>query len=264
MSATPFLEQLDGLLGEASRRRGNLVLVRGEAGIGKSTLVEAFAAGRAGRVLWGTCDPVVPPRPLAPILDIAEQVGGELLATVVEGDRHRMFNAFLALLRAEGGPWIAVLEDLQWADEATLDLLRVVGRRVAQLPALVVGTFRDDDVGPDHSLSVALGDVPTASMMSVRLPPLSVAAVGELAAGDRDRCRRPPRGCRRKSLLRHRGDRGRREPICPRRSATRSGHAYVASPLPALRVMRAASVLGQRCDADVLSVVAGEPRGGYR
>ena len=53
------LEQLDSLLAEAAWRRGRLVVVRGEAGIGKSTLVEAFASGRSGRVLWGMCDPVV-------------------------------------------------------------------------------------------------------------------------------------------------------------------------------------------------------------
>ena len=48
-----------------------MVLIRGEAGIGKTTLVEAFTSGRRRRVLWGMCDPIVPPRPLAPVVDIA-------------------------------------------------------------------------------------------------------------------------------------------------------------------------------------------------
>ena len=76
-----------------------------------------------------------------------------------------------------------ILEDLQWADEATLELLRVAGRRAAQLRAVIVATFRDDEVGPDHPLSAALGDIPAASMVSVGLQPLSVAAVEHLAAG---------------------------------------------------------------------------------
>ncbi len=177
------LEQMDALLGEAALGRGRLVVVRGEAGIGKSTLVDEFSAGRSSRVLWGICDPVVPPRPLAPIFDIADQVGGVLEAALADPDRHRIISAFLALLRADGGPWIAVLEDVQWADEATLEVLKVVGRRAAQLRAIVIATYRDDEVGPDHPLSIALGDIPAASTVSITLPPLSVAAVEELSAG---------------------------------------------------------------------------------
>ena len=123
------LEQLDGLLAEASWRRGRLVLLRGEAGAGKTSVVEAFTSGRARRVLWGMGDPVVPPRPLAPVFDIAEQAGGVTQAASSAPDRHRIVSAFLAVLRAAGGPWIVVLEDVQWADEATLEILRVVGRR---------------------------------------------------------------------------------------------------------------------------------------
>ena len=204
------LEQLDSLLAEAAWRRGRLVVVRGEAGIGKTTLVEAFASGRSGRVLWGMCDPVVPPRPLAPIFDIAEQVGGELRSALADPDRHRILSAFLGLLRAEGGPWVVVLEDVQWADEATLELLRVVGRRAAQLRALVIATFRDDEVGPDHPLSAALGDIPAASMVSL-CPPALVRDRG------RDNWRREPRSTRslctaprREPLFRHRDSRRRR------------------------------------------------------
>ncbi len=178
-----FLEQLDALLGEAAWRGGRLVLVRGEAGIGKTSLLRAFTSGRDGRVLWGTCDPVSPPRPLAPIVDIAQQVAGDLRVALADQDRHRVFSAFLDVLRAEGAPWVAVLEDLQWADDATLELLKIVGRRVAQMPAVVLVTFRDEEVGPEHPLSATLGDIPASSTVSIQLPPLSVAAVEELAMG---------------------------------------------------------------------------------
>ncbi len=99
-----LLGGLDSLLGEAVWHGGRLVLVRGEAGIGKSTLVKAFTSGREGRVLWGACDPVTPPRPLGPILDMADQGPPGLRQAIDAGDRHQVSSAFLGLLRAEGGP----------------------------------------------------------------------------------------------------------------------------------------------------------------
>ena len=188
------LEQLDGLLGEAAWRRGRLVLVRGEAGIGKSTLVDEFTSGRSARTLWGFCDPLVPPRPLAPIFDIAAQVGGELA-----GGPHRSRPTpdhlrLPRVLRADGGPWVAVLEDVQWADEVTLEVLTVVGRRVPQLKALVIATYRDDEVGPDHPLSVALGDIPVASRCRYLCRPSPSAQSRNCRSGPpstRRRCTRP-------------------------------------------------------------------------
>lgn len=176
-----MLDQLDDLLGQASSGRGRLVLVRGEAGIGKTALVESFVSGHGGRVLWGACDPVTPPRPLAPITDIAVQAGGELLEALADPSRHRIIAAFLALLRRDGGPWVAVVEDAQWADEATLELLGISGRRISQMPALAVVTIRDDDLEPGNALSVALGDIPVSSMVTIRPAPLSQQAVAELA-----------------------------------------------------------------------------------
>ena len=250
------LEQLDGLLAEASWRRGRLVLLRGEAGVGKTSVVEAFTSGRAKRVLWGMCDPVVPPRPLAPVFDIAEQAGGVLQAALSDPDRHRIVSAFLATLRAEGGPHIAVLEDVQWADEASLEILRVVGRRSAQLRALVIATFRDEEVGPDHPLSVALGDIPASSTVSICLPPLSVSAVQELATGtpvDPQTLHRVTAG----------------NPFFVTEVLAAGGASLPPTvreavwararrlPPAGLRIVRAASVLGTRCDPGILCAVAG-------
>lgn len=81
-----LLDQLDRLLADAARGQGRLVLVRGEAGIGKTTLVRQFTAGRERRTLWGMCDPLDPPRPLAPVFDIAGQVGGELRLALDSSD----------------------------------------------------------------------------------------------------------------------------------------------------------------------------------
>jgi DNA-binding CsgD family transcriptional regulator/tetratricopeptide (TPR) repeat protein len=249
------LDQLDGLLGEAAWDRGRLVLVRGEAGIGKTTLVEEFTSGRAQRVLWGTCDPVVPPRPLAPIFDIAATVGGALQAALVESDRHRILSAFLAVLRAEGGPWIAVIEDVQWADEATLEVLKIVGRRAAQLRALVIATYRDDEVGPDHPLSITLGDIPAASTVSISLAALSVGAVEQLSAGtaiDAQQLHKVTAG----------------NPFFVTEVLAAGGADVPSTVREAVwartkrlsttgsQIVRAASVLGPRCDVEILGEVA--------
>ncbi len=180
-----YVAQLTESLAEAGRGRGRLVLISGEAGIGKSALVDSFSAGRGGgdRVLWGTCDAVAPARPFAPLVDIGEQVGGDLREALRDGDRHRACDAFLHLLRSKPQPRIVVFEDLQWVDEATLDLLRAVGRRLRTISALVLGTYRDDEVGADHPLRLALGDVPATAVTTIRLPPLSSAAVRTMVEG---------------------------------------------------------------------------------
>jgi predicted ATPase len=248
------LAGLDQLLGEAAAGRGHLVLLRGEAGIGKTTVVDAFTSGRSGRLLWGTCDPVMPPRPLAPIADIAAQVGGDLHSALERSDRHRVMSALLGLLRADGGPWIMVVEDLQWGDDATFELLQVVGRRIAQLPALVVATARDDELGPDHPMTDTLGDIPAASTVSIALPPLSVAAVAELA---RDTAIDP--------VALHRAAAG--NPFFVTEVIAAGGPRLPASVRDAVRarvrrlgpsardVLSAAAVLGPRCDTDVLIAV---------
>src|SRR5438132_12864978 len=94
----------------------------------------------------------------------------------------RFFNKFLDLLSPAGDAALAVFEDVHWADEATLDLLVFLGRRVTQTRALVLVTFREDEVGPSHPLRTVLGDLATAeSVQRMTVPPLSRAAVAALA-----------------------------------------------------------------------------------
>ena len=169
---------------EGAGAGGRLVLVAGEAGAGKTALVAAFCREHAvGPTLWGVCDPVVPARPFAPVADIAAQAGGSLRAALEEGDRTRVFDAFLALLRGQPAGALVVFEDLHWADEATLDLVRVVGRRLHELRLLFVGTFREEEVGSEHALRLAVGDLPAGTVVEVRVPPLSPNAVTALATG---------------------------------------------------------------------------------
>jgi DNA-binding CsgD family transcriptional regulator len=155
--------------------RGALVLVAGEAGIGKTALVRAFCAGVDGaRVLTGACDALHTPRPLGPFIDM-----DGALAEVADRGAGAVFAAFADDLRRRS-PTIVVLEDLHWADEATLDLIRLLARRIETVPALVLATYRDDELDRTHPLRVVLGELPR----SQRLTPerLSAAAVASLAA----------------------------------------------------------------------------------
>jgi DNA-binding CsgD family transcriptional regulator/tetratricopeptide (TPR) repeat protein len=180
-----FLEALEAELREAAAGSGRVVLLRGEAGVGKTALVERFVDDRRGsaRVLWGACDALVTPRPLGPLLDIAAEVGGPLAAAVAAAQRPQVFAALLEELRSTRRPTLVVFEDVHWADEATLDVLRFLVRRLRSTHALLVVTVRDDEVAANHPLQAAIGELATlGTVRRLVLPPLSVEAVRELAA----------------------------------------------------------------------------------
>lgn len=193
MNPSQLLER-DALLRElrehcdhAAKGAGRLVFVGGEAGAGKTSLVRQFVADQTASVtlLQGSCDPMSVPRPLGPVLDFAGDVGPEFAAAVEDGaQRERLFALLLGRLRSGSRPHLLVLEDLQWADDATLDLLRYLGRRVADSRALIAGTYRDDEVGGKHPLRRVLGDLAgSAAVHRLTVPALSVEAVARLAAG---------------------------------------------------------------------------------
>ncbi len=178
-----FFTELEGLLGAVAAGNGRLALIGGEAGIGKTSLVERFtdAHKAKARVLWGACDALLTPRPLGPLYDIAQQTQGRLLA-LLEGEAPRapIFAAVLDEMKGARGPSIAVIEDVHWADEATLDLLKFLGRRISRTTCLLVVTYRDDEVGAEHPLRLVLGDLPSRLVARLGLPPLSEDGVKRL------------------------------------------------------------------------------------
>jgi len=178
---TLLARQLDFVRDQSSGRLG---LVGGEAGIGKTTLLRTFC-GQAGgsRLLWGACDSLFTPRPLGPFVDIAATSGGELAR--LAGSRARPYEVAAALideLRRGASPTIVVLEDMQWADEATLDAVRLLTRRIEGAPGLVILTYRDDELGPTHPLRFLLGELPRQdSVFRIKVQRLSADAVATLA-----------------------------------------------------------------------------------
>ena len=179
------LSTLGELLGSVrSTSAGRLVLVSGEAGVGKTALLRCFcdALGPRTRVLWGNCDPLFTPRPLGPLLAVAEDAGGEL-AELVSGVvlPHELVAALVRDLRAQI-PTVLVLEDVHCADEASLDVLKLLARRVETVPALIVASCRDEDLDRRHPLRIMLGELATnRALARIKLAALSAEAVASLA-----------------------------------------------------------------------------------
>jgi DNA-binding CsgD family transcriptional regulator len=172
---------------EATRHgRGALVFVSGDAGVGKTTLTRKFCeiVARTARIAWGICEPLSTPRALGPLFDIADALGLELPLLRTATERQHVFRVLLETLRRPGLPTVLVFEDIHWADEASFDLLRYLGRRVGETKGLILATYRDDEAGPKHPLRVLLGDLATAEAVHrTTLSPLSESAVRALAQG---------------------------------------------------------------------------------
>jgi DNA-binding CsgD family transcriptional regulator/tetratricopeptide (TPR) repeat protein len=173
---------LADLFGEVrSSSHGRLVVVAGEAGVGKTALLRAFCASHAPpRLLWAGCEPLRTARPLGPLLDVAEALGGEFQELVAGAAEPH--DVALALMRAlRGGPLtVLVVEDVNWADEATLDVLTLLAARVASVPAFVLVSYRDDEHGGSPQLRTLLAEM-GGGRGRLRIAPLSEGAVTELA-----------------------------------------------------------------------------------
>ncbi len=164
------------------------MLVAGEAGVGKSALLEQLQADVPdARWSWGACDGLFTPRPLGPLFDLAGQLGGELLRLCrAQAAREELFDALLRQVSEPGALRVLVMEDVHWADEATVDLLRFLGRRLRNASVLLIATYRDDGLTVADPLRIALGDLATQrSTRRVGLTSLSAEAVRVLAGGSR-------------------------------------------------------------------------------
>lgn len=168
-------------LEDAAAGSGRVVVVTGEAGIGKTALLAAIARTHgSGRLfLDGACDPLLTPRALGPFHDIARQTGGRLAEALrAPGEREQLVAAALDELSASP-PRVLLVEDAHWADEGTLDLLALLGRRIGSTTATMVITLRPDEAG--DRLRSAIGELPAAVVRRIDLPPLGEDAVAELA-----------------------------------------------------------------------------------
>jgi tetratricopeptide (TPR) repeat protein len=176
------LRRLQETLRHAAQGRGSVVLVSGEAGIGKTSLVRAFAehARAQARVLVGVCDDLVTPRTLGPFRDMARGGGGPLAeAAASAAERDAVFGAVYQELADRST--VMIVEDVHWADDATLDVVRYLAWRIAELPSVLLLTYRDDELRDDHPLRRVLGALARQDVQRLALRRLSPGAVQELA-----------------------------------------------------------------------------------
>ena len=174
---------LEEAVGTAARGRGCLVLIGGEAGIGKTSLVRALRArtGERFTFLIGACEPLTVPVPLGPLRELSEASGAGDLSELGSDDRLVLARSLLNGL-ASRAPAIAVIEDVHWADPLTVDLVRILARRVEEIGVAIVVTYRDDEVAANPALGLLLGDLATSPIARrIALRPLSESAVRELA-----------------------------------------------------------------------------------
>ena len=201
------IRRLREALHRAWEGHGQLVVVIGEAGVGKSRLlaeVAAEAVARGGRVLVGRCHEAEQILPFAPWVDALRTGHVDRDTEAIEGlnpswqtelarllpelgvpghgppqdpvDYRQLFESVAQLVRhlALPRPVLLILEDLHWADEMSLRLLPFVGRRHQAWPLLVVGTAREEDLAGSPLLRRTLEDLARDQRLDeLRLAPLS-------------------------------------------------------------------------------------------
>jgi DNA-binding CsgD family transcriptional regulator len=179
-----FLTLLQKQFSAIAGGEGHCVFVSGEAGIGKTSLVKTFcrALRQDYNVYTGTCDALFTPRPLAPLYDILLQVNSDLWKNSGSmADRTGLFSSFFHELSHQQKSFIIVFEDIHWADEATLDFIKFLARRITQLRCLFILTYRDNEIYAHHPLRNILGQLSPDSFTRMQLLPLSVEAVKKMA-----------------------------------------------------------------------------------
>ena len=163
---------------------GHCFFIMGEAGIGKSSLVRAFIEKIEGKskTYIALCDSLFTPRPLGPLYDFALQMKNFDAAFIsVAHSRSELFTSFAQELTQHNKPVVIIIEDIHWADEATLDFIKFFARRISRTNCLLVLTFRDNELTKQHPLRNVMGELPVESFTRIHLPSLSSDAVQELA-----------------------------------------------------------------------------------
>ena len=183
------MEHMRNALRLSMKGDGQVVAVTGEAGIGKTSLVRTFLSDLPPdiRVLRGACDDLSVAEPLGALRDLAREAGWSMPEDPGRStSRLALFSEALVQFVAAPAGTIVVIEDLHWADEATVDLVRYMARRVPDSRLLLIVTARLDDSDAKVLVRRALGDTPPDRMNRIALARLSREAVARLCQSHRN------------------------------------------------------------------------------
>jgi class 3 adenylate cyclase/tetratricopeptide (TPR) repeat protein len=296
------LAALDALLGTATAGTAKIALIGGDAGLGKTAFLRAFlelARGRGARVLFGECSEIEARRPFGPVVDafLAAgiplpddlRVGGPGAQAVTELERYRAHAALTTTIAEAARTQTVVLaiDDLHWADEATLELVPYLARKLRSARVLVVGAYRTDEMHRTHPLEHVLAELARSRLADeVRLRKLTEDETATVISGALGLGRAPTTAFRRaiharcegnpffvEEVLRalvERGELAYREgawrrtkevsdltiPVSVRDAVQQRLRALTGD---ALRTIQIAAVIGQRFDFDLLQKVTGQP-----
>jgi tetratricopeptide (TPR) repeat protein len=181
---TSYLEILAESYRRAESGNGNTLFLAGEAGIGKTSLVNHFTNELESKasVYTGACDSLFSPRPLGPLFDIAADLKDDLFNILrTEKNRAIIFSAFLQKFASSPLPAVLIIEDIHWADEATIDFIKYLGRRISKLRCLFLLTYRDDEIHIRHPVKTLFGELPSGSFSKLHINVLSRDAVNGMA-----------------------------------------------------------------------------------
>src|SRR5215831_10894808 len=179
-----FIRSLDNGFRKATSGEGHCFFIMGEAGIGKTSLVKAFLHSIKDESIQytGACDSLFTPRPLAPLYDLALQMGDDWFDRINSiSSRAELFAKFVQQITNKQSVIVLVVEDIHWADEATLDFVKFFARRVNRSKCLFILTSRDDEFNQQNFLRNVLGDLAPDTFTRLELTPLSKQAVRGLS-----------------------------------------------------------------------------------
>ena len=175
------LAALQSCFDGAKQGAGTAVMVCGAAGTGKTSLVQTFLSSLddedSPTVLWGGCDDLIAPRAFGPFRDMINATGLLADELAIDPKREDLLVGLLGMLDRPSRPAVVVVEDAQWADDASIDVMRYLARRLLSLHAMLIVTARDDEVGGDHAVRGLLTGSSSSAPVRIDLAPLSLDAV---------------------------------------------------------------------------------------
>ena len=180
---------LNKLAVNSATGHGQIALVRGEAGIGKTTLLQYFISQNNNRYqyYWGGCEALLTPRVLGPLHDMSSAFSLDVLK-VLDSDASitKLLKLVLRELTSLSRPAVLIFEDAHWADKATLDFLKCLGRRITAVSALLIISYRQDETGLRHPLTNLLGEFPQSDTTRIDLEPLTHEGTQQMAGSASD------------------------------------------------------------------------------